>query len=114
MCALVPNILVAPLAKTITTFRHLHPLAKIDLPPFVEDFHLEMDLILDKNTFIYALTRSPCLSFNSLSNTVYELLRDCFVLDDSNSGFEFCLKYVGILFVVMFLHQYHACLLHHI
>ncbi len=45
---------------------------------------------------------------------VYELLQDYIVFDDFNSGFDFFWKYVGILFVVMFLHQYHACLLHRI
>jgi hypothetical protein len=74
MCALVPNILVAPLAKTITTLFHFHPLAEVDLPPFVEDFHPKMDLNLDRETFIYALTRSICFSFGSLSSMVYELL----------------------------------------
>jgi hypothetical protein len=38
---------LAPLVETIATFQHLHPLAKVDLPPFVDDFHLEIDLVLD-------------------------------------------------------------------
>jgi hypothetical protein len=49
--ALAPNTLVTPLAKTITTFHHLHPLVEVDFPPFVDHFHLEMDLILDKEAF---------------------------------------------------------------
>jgi hypothetical protein len=36
---------------------YLHPLAEVNFPPFVEDFHPEMDLVLDRETFIYALTR---------------------------------------------------------
>ncbi len=46
--ALAPNTLPTPLAKTITTLHHLHPLVEVDFPPFVNDFHLEMDLALDK------------------------------------------------------------------
>jgi hypothetical protein len=57
---------------------HLHPLAKVDIAPFVDDFHLETNLILDSKTFIYASTRSP----HSLS-MAYELLRDCIVPNDS-------------------------------
>jgi hypothetical protein len=74
MRALVPNILVAPLAQTIMTFHHFYPLAEVDLPPFVEDFHPKMDFFLDRETFIYVLTRSPHLSSGSLSNIVYEFL----------------------------------------
>jgi hypothetical protein len=46
---------VAPLVKTIVAFHHLHPLVDIDLPPFVDDFHLEMDFVLDIEAFIFAL-----------------------------------------------------------
>jgi hypothetical protein len=56
------------------TFHHFHPLAEVDLPLFVKDFHPEMDFVLDKETFIYALTRSPHLSSGSLSSMVYEFL----------------------------------------
>jgi hypothetical protein len=89
MHALAPNILVAPSVETITAFRHLHPLAEIDLPPFVNNCHPKMDLVLDRKAFISALTHSQCFSFDGLSNMVYELLWDCFVLDDYASGFDF-------------------------
>jgi len=56
------------------TFHHFHPLAEVDLPLFVKDFHPEMDFVLDKETFIYALTCSPHLSSGSLSSMVYEFL----------------------------------------
>ncbi len=53
MCALAPNTLVAPLVETIMTLRHLHPLAKVDLPPFVDDFHLETNLVwIERNLFL--------------------------------------------------------------
>jgi len=112
MRALVPNILVAPLAQTIMALHHFHPLVEVDRPPFVEDFHPKMDIVLDRETFIYALTCSPHLSFGNPSSMVYGFLCDCFVLDDFTNGFDFFWRYVGILLVVIFLHQYHARLLH--
>ncbi len=113
MCALAPNTLATPLTKTIVAFCHLHPLAKVDLHPFVDNFHLETNLILDREAFIYALTCFPRLSSSGPSAMVYELLQDCFVPNDFVSGFNFFLKYLGTLFVVMLFHQYHICLLHH-
>jgi hypothetical protein len=44
---------MAPSIKTIAALCHLHPLAEIDLPPFIDYFHLEMDLILDRKAFIF-------------------------------------------------------------
>jgi hypothetical protein len=59
------NTLAAPPIKTIVALRHLHPLAKVDLIPFVNDFHLETDLGLDIETFIFVLTHSAiwCMNF---------------------------------------------------
>ncbi len=52
---------------------------------FVDDFHLETNLILDRKTFIYALTRSP-----HPSSMAYELLQDCIVPNDyANNPFFF-------------------------
>jgi hypothetical protein len=65
---------MAPSVKTITALRHLHPLPKIDLPPFVDYFHLEMDFILDREAFIYALTSFPHLSSNCFLSMVYTWL----------------------------------------
>jgi len=61
-------------------------------PPFVDDFNLEMDLVLDKKAFIYALMHSPHLSSDSLLNMVYELVWHCFVLNDFANGFDFCFE----------------------
>jgi len=104
MCALTPNILATPLVNTIVAFRHLHRLAKVDLPLFVDNFHPKIDLVLDTDAFISALTCSPCLSSSGPSIMVYEFLQDCFIHDDSTSGFDFFLRYVRTSFVVMFFH----------
>jgi hypothetical protein len=65
---------MAPLTKTIMALHHFHPLVKVDLPLFVDDFHLETNFILDREAFISILTHSPSFSFNGFSGTVYELL----------------------------------------
>jgi hypothetical protein len=104
---------MVPLVKTIVAFRHLHPLVKVDFPPFVNYFHPEMDLILDREAFISTLTHFPHLSSSDPSSMVYQLLWDCFVPDDFANGFVFFFRYASMSFVVMFLHQYHVYLLHH-
>jgi hypothetical protein len=60
--------------RPIVTIRHLYPLAKVDLPLFVDDFHRKMNLVLDKKAYIFVLTHFPCLSFGNPSSMVYELL----------------------------------------
>jgi hypothetical protein len=47
MHALAPSILAIPFDNTTTTFHLLHPLAKVDLPPFVDDLYLETKVTLD-------------------------------------------------------------------
>jgi hypothetical protein len=54
--------------------RLLHPLAKVDLPPFVDDFHPKAKVILDQETFVFVLVHSLHLSFDGPSSMVYELL----------------------------------------
>ncbi len=56
---LAPNTLATPLVETITALCHLHPLVEVDFPQFVNDFHLKMDFVLNKQTFIFVLIRSP-------------------------------------------------------
>jgi hypothetical protein len=73
-------------------FHHLHPLVEVDLPPFVNDFHLKMDFVLDIEAYIFVFMHLPSLSFGNPSSMVYELLQDYFVLDDSTSGFDLFLK----------------------
>jgi hypothetical protein len=89
------NTHAAPSNETRGVLRLLHPLAKVDLPVFVDDFHLEMKLILDWEAFVFALARSPCFSSNRPSSVVYELLQYCFILNDSTSGFNFFFKVYG-------------------
>jgi hypothetical protein len=44
---------MASSGKTIAALCHLHPLVEVDLPPFIDYFHLKMDLILDRKAFIF-------------------------------------------------------------
>jgi hypothetical protein len=83
--ALALYTFTTPSIETIVTLHHLHPLAEVDLLPFVDNCHLDIDLVLDRKAFISALTHSPHFSFSGPSNMVYEILWDCFVLSD----FEF-------------------------
>jgi len=50
------------------------PFVEVDILTFVDDFHSEMEVNLDQKTFIFALVRSPHLSFDVSSGMVYELL----------------------------------------
>ncbi len=67
---------MAPLTETIATLHHFHPLPKVDLPSFVDDFHPKTNFVLDKEAFISTLTYSPYLSSRGPSGMVYELLWD--------------------------------------
>ncbi len=93
--ALALRKLSTPFNETTRVFHLLQPLAKVDFPPFVDNFHLEMKVILDQKAFVFALVRSPHFSFSGPSSMMYELLRNCFVLDDSTSGFNFFFKVCG-------------------
>jgi hypothetical protein len=46
ICALTPNTPKAPFDKTMRILHLLHPLAEVDIPPFVDDFHREIKVIL--------------------------------------------------------------------
>jgi hypothetical protein len=74
MHALAINIHVAPSTKIIVALHHLHPLVKVDLPPFADDFYPETDLVLGRKAFIYVFAHSSCLSSSGPSGMVYELL----------------------------------------
>jgi hypothetical protein len=91
----------------------LHPLVDVDLPLFINDFHLKTKVTLDWETFISTLVCSPRLSSNGFSGMVYEFLRDYFVLHDSMNGFDLFFKVCrGTLFKVMFHLQYCVYFLH--
>ncbi len=63
-------------------------MAKVDLPHVINNFHPKTDLVLDKKTFIFTMAHSSNLLFGDLLNIMYELLRDCFFLDDSINDFD--------------------------
>jgi hypothetical protein len=98
--------------KTTGVLYFLHPLAKVDLPPFLDNFHHEMEVTLNQNAFVFTLAHSPRFSTNCLSAMVYELLWDCFVLDDLEVTSTSSLKYEGTLLKVIFRFQYHVYFLH--
>jgi len=51
-----------------------HPFVEVDFFPFVDDFHLEMEVILNQETFVSALACSPHLSFGGPLGMLHELL----------------------------------------
>jgi hypothetical protein len=54
-----------------------------------------MEVILNREAFVFALARSPRFSSGGPLSMVYELLRNCFVPDDFASGFELFFKVCG-------------------
>jgi hypothetical protein len=65
---------MAPLVETIANLCHLHPLAEVDLPLFANDFHLEINFVLDRDAFISTLKCSPHRSSGEPLGMVCELL----------------------------------------
>jgi hypothetical protein len=47
ICTLTSNTLVAPSNETTRILRLFHPLAKVNISPFIDDFHLKTEVILD-------------------------------------------------------------------
>jgi hypothetical protein len=68
--------------------RLLHPLTKVDLPLFVNDFHPKTEVTLSQKAFNFTLAHSPHFSSNGPSSMVYELLQNCFVPNDFSNGFD--------------------------
>jgi hypothetical protein len=108
---LVSSTLAAPSYEITGVFHLFHSLVEVDHPPFVDDFHPEMEVTLDWEAFVFALAQLPHLFFDGPLGMVYELLWDCFFLNDLASGFDLFFD-VGTLFEVMFHLQYHVCFLH--
>jgi hypothetical protein len=75
--------------------RFLHPLVEVDLPPFINEFHLEIEVTLNREAFISALACSPCVSSIGPLDMVYELLQNCFVLNDYMNGFDLFFEVCG-------------------
>jgi hypothetical protein len=86
--ALTPNTPIAPFDKAMWILCLLHPLAEVDFPPFIDDFHLEMEVILNWGTFTSTLTYSPRFFSDGPSSMVYELLQDYFVPNDFMNDFD--------------------------
>jgi hypothetical protein len=92
---LVSSKLATP-SYEITRVLHLfHSFAKVDFPPFVDDFHLETEVTLDWEAFVFALVQLPHLFFDGPLGMVYELLWDCFFLNDSVSGLDLFFEVCG-------------------
>ncbi len=85
----------SPSNETMKILHLLDPLAKVNFPPFIDDFHLETKVTLDQDTFVFALVCSPHLSSSDPSNMVYKLLWDCFVPYDFVSDFNFFFEVCG-------------------
>jgi hypothetical protein len=73
VCTLIPNTL-ATFDKTIKVLHFLHTIIAIDFPPFVNDFHCEMEVILNQEAFVSALVLSPRFFSGGLSGMVYKFL----------------------------------------
>jgi hypothetical protein len=84
-----------PFNETIEIFCFFHPLAEVDFPPFIDDFHFDTKVILKWQTFISTLVCSPHFFFNGLLGMVYELLQNYFVLNDLMNGFNLFFKVCG-------------------
>ncbi len=69
-------------------------------------------LVWIKKTFIFVLTRSSHLSSSGPSSMVYNFCNVVLSLMTMLISLILFLKYASTSFVVMFLHQYHAYLLH--
>ncbi len=74
--ALVPSTVVAPFDEIVKILCLPHPIVEVDFPPFVDDFHLEMIVILNQEAFTFNLAHSPrffpmtfrvwCMSFYNI------------------------------------------------
>jgi hypothetical protein len=48
---LIPSTPIAPFNETMGILRLFHPLVEVDIPPFIDDFHLETEVTLNKEAF---------------------------------------------------------------
>jgi hypothetical protein len=74
ICELAISTLATPFDETMGIFRFFHPFEKVDLPPFVDDFHLKMKVTLNQEAFVFALARSSHFSFDGPLDMVYDFL----------------------------------------
>jgi len=57
--ALIPNTHVTSSNETIGILHLLHPFTKVDLLPFIDDFHPKIDITLNQKAFISMLVDTP-------------------------------------------------------
>jgi hypothetical protein len=93
--AIVLSTLITPSNETTWILHLLHLFVEVDIPPFIDDFHLETKVIFYWEAFISAFVRSPCLSFGGPLDMVYELLWDYFIQHNFANGFDFFVKVCG-------------------
>jgi hypothetical protein len=55
-----------PFDETTRVLYFLRPLVEVDLPPFLNDFHHEIEVTLDWEAFVSTLAHSPHLSSMAL------------------------------------------------
>jgi hypothetical protein len=82
ICELILSTFKAPYDETIRVLHLLHPLVKIDVTLFVDDFHPRTKVILNWEPFIFVLACSPHLFSNGPLGMVYELSQNYFVPDE--------------------------------
>jgi len=70
---LIPSTPIAPFNETMGILRLFHPLVEVDIPPFIDDFHLETEVTLNREAFVFALVHSLHLSSSGPLGMVYEL-----------------------------------------
>jgi hypothetical protein len=100
--ALALSTPATPFDETAKVLRLLHPLVEVDLPPFVDDFHLEMEVTLKWEVFVFALACSSCLSSGGPQvwcMSFHKTILSQMILRVVSTFF---LKYVGTLFEVIF------------
>jgi hypothetical protein len=64
----------SPSDEIMRVFCFLYTLVKVDFLSFIDDFHLETKVILNREAFIFTLTHSSHLFSTGLLDMVYELL----------------------------------------
>jgi hypothetical protein len=92
-------------------FFSLNPLVGVDLPPFVDHFHHEIEVTLDWKAFISTLAHSSCLSSMALHvwcMNSYETILSQMIIKAASTSF---LMYVGTLLEFMFHLHYCVCFL---
>jgi hypothetical protein len=90
--ALILNTPPTLFNETTRIFHLLHPLVEVDLPPFVDDFHPEIKVILNWKHLSFFKICSPHVSFGGPLGMMYELPWYYFVTNDFTSGFDLFIK----------------------